>query len=171
VWATEGGFSFEGEHYQISDSPGLPKPTQPKPPVLVGGKGPRRTPALAAQYANEFNLPFVDEAVTEAQFARVREACERRDRDPDELTWSNALTVCIGADEAEVERRAKAIGREADELRANGLAGTPDEVLDKIGRYAAVGSQRLYLQVLDLADLDHLRLVAAEVLPQARAIA
>jgi F420-dependent oxidoreductase-like protein len=171
LWATEGGFSFEGEHYQISDSPGLPKPTQPKPPVLVGGKGPRRTPALAAQYANEFNLPFVDEAVTEAQFARVREACERRDRDPDELTWSNALTVCIGADEAEVERRAKAIGREADELRANGLAGTPDEVLDKIGRYAAVGSQRLYLQVLDLADLDHLRLVAAEVLPQARAIA
>ena len=171
LWATEDRFSFDGEHYQISDSPGLPKPTQPKPPVLVGGKGPRRTPALAAQYADEFNLPFVDEAVTEAQFARVREACERRDRDPDELTWSNALTVCIGADEAEVERRAKAIGRGADELRANGLAGTPAEVLDKIGRYAAVGSQRLYLQVLDLADLDHLRLVAAEVLPQARAIA
>jgi F420-dependent oxidoreductase-like protein len=171
LWATDGGFSFEGEHYQISDSPGLPKPTQPKPPVLVGGKGPRRTPALAAKYADEFNLPFVDEAVTEAQFARVREACERRDRDPDELTWSNALTVCIGADEAEVERRAKAIGMDADELRANGLAGTPAEVLDKIGRYAAVGSQRLYLQVLDLADLDHLRLVAAEVLPQARAIA
>ncbi len=171
LWATEGRFSFDGEHYQISDSPGLPKPAQPKPPVLVGGKGPRRTPALAAQYAEEFNLPFVDEAVTEAQFARVREACERRGRDPEELTWSNALTVCIGADEAEVERRAKAIGREADELRARGLAGTPAEVLDKIGRYAALGSQRLYLQVLDLADLDHLRLVAAEVLPQARAIA
>ena len=171
LWATKDRFSFDGKHYQISDSPGLPKPTQPKPPVLVGGKGPRRTPALAAQYADEFNLPFVDEAVTEAQFARVREACERRDRDPDELTWSNALTVCIGADEAEVERRAKAIGREPGELRANGLAGTPGEVLDKIGRYAALGSQRIYLQVLDLSDLDHLRLVAAEVLPQARALA
>jgi F420-dependent oxidoreductase-like protein len=171
LWATEDRFSFDGEHYQISDSPGLPKPTQAKLPVLVGGKGPRRTPALAAQYADEFNLPFVDEAVTEAQFARVREACQRRDRDPDELTWSNALTVCIGADEAEVERRAKAIGREPGELRANGLAGTPGEVLDKIGRYAALGSQRIYLQVLDLSDLDHLRLVAAEVLPQARAIA
>jgi F420-dependent oxidoreductase-like protein len=166
LWATKDRFSFDGKHYKISDSPGLPKP-----PVLVGGKGPRRTPALAAQYADEFNLPFVDEAVTEAQFARVREACERRDRDPDELTWSNALTVCIGADEAEVERRAKAIGREPGELRANGLAGTPGEVLDKIGRYAALGSQRIYLQVLDLSDLDHLRLVAAEVLPQARALA
>ena len=171
LWATKDRFSFDGKHYKISDSPGLPKPTQPKPPVLVGGKGPRRTPVLAAQYADEFNLPFVDEAVTEAQFARVREACERRDRDPDELTWSNALTVCIGADEAEVERRAKAIGREPGELRANGLAGTPGEVLDKIGRYAALGSQRIYLQVLDLSDLDHLRLVAAEVLPQARALA
>jgi alkanesulfonate monooxygenase SsuD/methylene tetrahydromethanopterin reductase-like flavin-dependent oxidoreductase (luciferase family) len=155
----------------VTDSPGLPKPAQAKPPVLIGGRGARRTPALTAQYADEFNLPFVDETITQAQFARVREACEQRDRDPGDLTYSNALTVCIGADEAEVARRAKAIGREPDELRANGLAGTPEEVLDKIGRYAALGSQRLYLQFLDLTDLDHLRLVAADVLPQARTIA
>ncbi len=171
LWATEGGFSYDGDHYQVSDSPGLPKPVQDRPPVLIGGKGHRRTPALAAQYADEFNLPFVDEAVTEAQFARVREACERRERNPDELTYSNALTVCVGADEAEVAQRAKAIGREPADLRENALAGTPDEVLDKIGRYAALGSQRIYLQVLDLADLDHLRLIAAEVLPHALAIA
>ena len=171
LWATEGGFSYDGDHYQVSDSPGLPKPVQDPPPVLIGGKGHRRTPALAAQYADEFNLPFVDETVTEAQFARVREACERRERNPDELTYSNALTVCVGADEAEVAQRAKAIGREPDDLRENALAGTPDEVLDKIGRYAALGSKRIYLQVLDLADLDHLRLIAADVLPHALAIA
>ncbi len=170
LWATEGGFSYDGKHYQVTDSPGLPKPVQAKPPVLIGGKGPRRTPALAATYADEFNLPFVDEAVTEAQFARVREACEARDRDPDTLIYSNALVLCVGADEHEVAQRAKAIGREPDELRENGLAGTPSEVLDKIGRYAALGSERLYLQVLDLSDLDHLRLVAAELLPQAAAI-
>lgn len=171
LWATEGGFSYEGKHYQVTDSPGLPKPVQAKPPVLIGGKGPRRTPALAATYADEFNLPFVDEAETEAQFARVREACEARDRDPDSLIYSNALVLCVGADEQELAQRAKAIGREPDELRENGLAGTPSEVLDKIGRYAALGSQRLYLQVLDLGDLDHLRLVAADLLPQASAIA
>jgi F420-dependent oxidoreductase-like protein len=171
LWATEGGFSYNGQHYQVSESPGLPKPAQAKPPVLIGGKGPRRTPALTAEYADEFNLPFVDETVTQAQFTRVREACEQRDRDPDDLIYSNALTVCVGADEAEVAQRAKAIGMEPDELRANGLAGTPEEVLDKIARYAAVGTQRLYLQMLDLTDLDHLRLVADEVLPQARAIA
>ena len=165
LWATEGGFTFAGEHYQVTDSPGLPKPTQQKPPVLIGGVGKKRTPALAATYADEFNLPFVDEATTKAQFQRVREACEAEDRDPATMRWSNALVLCVGADEAEVERRAQAIGRDKDELRENGIAGTPQEVVDKIGRYAELGTERLYLQVLDLADLDHLRLVARDVMP------
>lgn len=165
LWATEGGFTFDGEHYQVADSPGLPKPTQPKPPVLIGGLGKRRTPALAARYADEFNLPFVDETTTAAQFARVREACEQQGRDPQTMRWSNALVLCVGADEAEIDRRAAAIGREKAELRENGLAGTPEEVVDKIGRYAALGAERIYLQVLDLGDLDHLRLVARDVMP------
>jgi F420-dependent oxidoreductase-like protein len=166
LWATDGGFTHEGRHYRVVDSPGLPKPVQPKPPVLIGGVGKKRTPELAARYADEFNLPFVDEATTKTQFARVREACEAQGRDPRTMRWSNALVLCVGADEAEVERRAAAIGREKDELRENGLAGTPDEVVDKIGRFAALGAERIYLQVLDLADLDHLRLVAAEVMPR-----
>jgi len=171
LWGSEGGFSHEGRYYRVTDSPALPKPVQDHPPVIIGGKGARRTPALAARYADEFNLPFVDQEFTETQFARVRRACEEQGRDPGELVYSNALVVCVGADEAEVERRAKAIGREPAELRQNGLAGTPDEVLDRLGQYAARGTQRVYLQVLDLADLDHLRLIAADVLPQARAIA
>jgi len=165
LWATPGGFSFDGTHYSVTDSPGLPKPTQAKPPVLIGGLGKKRTPALAASYADEFNLPFVDEATTKDQFARVRAACEAIERDPATMTWSNALVLCVGSDEAEVARRAAAIGREPAELRENGLAGTPQEVVDKIGRYADLGAERVYLQVLDLADLDHLRLVAAEVMP------
>lgn len=165
LWATEGGFSFDGEHYRVTDSPGLPKPTQPKPPLLIGGTGKKRTPALAATYADEFNLPFVDLETTKAQFQRVREACEARDRDPATLTWSNALVLCVGADETELDRRAAAIGRDKAELRENGIAGTPQEALEKIGRYAALGAERLYLQVLDLSDLDHLRLVASDVMP------
>lgn len=168
LWETPEGerFSHDGKHYRLVDSPALPKPVQrPRPPVLVGGLGRKRTPALAARYADEFNLPFVDEETTRAQFGRVRRACEEIGRDPDTLAWSNALVVCVGRDEAEVERRAAAIGRDKDELRENGLAGTPAEVVDKIGRYAALGAQRVYLQVLDLSDLDHVRLVAEEVLP------
>ncbi len=165
LWATDGGFTHQGEHYQVTDSPGLPKPTQAKPPILVGGLGKRRTPELAARYADEFNLPFVDEATTRTQFARVREACEAQQRDPATMRWSNALVLCVGADEAELDRRAAAIGREKAELRENGLAGTPQEIVDKIGRYAELGAERLYLQVLDLSDLDQLRLVARDVMP------
>ncbi len=169
LWTTPQGerFDFDGTHYRLSDSPALPKPVQsPRPPVLIGGKGKRRTPALAARYADEFNIPFESIAETEAIFGRVREACTTQGRDPSTLTYSNALVLCCGEDEAEVVQRAKAIGREVDELRENGLAGTPDEVVDKIGRYADAGSERIYLQVLDLSDLDHLELVAERVMPQ-----
>ena len=165
LWAAEGSFTYEGSHYSVVDSPALPKPTQAKPPVLIGGLGKKRTPALTARYADEFNLPFVDEATTRAQFARVHAACEAIDRDPDDLVLSNALVLCVASDEAELERRAAVIGRDKDELRENGLAGTPDEVVAKARRYADLGAERLYLQVLDLSDLDHLDLVAAEVMP------
>jgi F420-dependent oxidoreductase-like protein len=168
LWRTPAGerFTHDGQHYQLTDSPALPKPLQDGgPPVIIGGMGKRRTPQLAAKYADEFNLPFVDEERARTQFDRVRAACEDADRDPDDLIWSNALTLCVGADEAELARRAEAIGQEVGDLRENALGGTPAEVVDKLGRYAALGSQRAYLQVLDLSDLDHLRLVAEEVAP------
>lgn len=172
LWTTPVGerYAFDGAHYRLADSPALPKPVQAGGhrggvPLIVGGKGARKTPALAAAYADEFNLPFVDEDFTALQFARVRRAAEEIGRDPGTITWSNALVLCVGEDEATIARRAAAIGREVDELRANGLAGTPDEVVERIKRFAALGSQRIYLQILDLGDLDHLRLVAAEVLP------
>jgi len=166
LWECPAGetFSFQGRHYRVEESPALPKPVQqPRPPVVVGGVGKRRTPELAARYADEFNLPFVSVDTTREQFARVRAACEDAGRDPDNLVWSNALVVCCGSDEAEYRRRASAIGVDPSELRRSGLAGTPDEVLRRLEEYAAAGTQRVYLQVLDLADLDHLRLLAAEV--------
>jgi alkanesulfonate monooxygenase len=169
LWGTEPGerFSFDGAHYTVRDSPALPKPQQrPGPPVIIGGSGKRRTPALAAQYAAEFNVPFSSVAHSERLFGRVRAACREQGRDPASLVLSNALVLCCGIDEPEVARRAKAIGREVDDLRANDLAGTPAEVVDKLAAYAEVGTRRVYLQVLDLSDLDHLELVAAEVMSQ-----
>ncbi|MFI9365649.1 LLM class F420-dependent oxidoreductase [Kitasatospora sp. NPDC053057] len=168
LWRTKLGdtFDFAGKYYTLTDSPALPKPVQERIPVLVGGLGPKRTPALAARFADEFNLPFASLDDTAAQFGRVRAAVERAGRSADELVYSNALVLCVGRDDAEVARRAAAIGREVAELKENGLAGTPDEVVEKLGRYAAVGSRRVYLQVLDLGDLDHLELVASRVAPQ-----
>lgn len=169
LWTTPEGerFSHDGTHYRLVDSPALPKPVQsPRPPVLIGGKGKKRTPALAARYADEFNIPFEGIDVTTQLFSRVREACTAQGRDPESLVYSNALVLCVGKDEPEIARRAAAIGREVAELRQNGLAGSPQEVVDKLGRYADAGSQRIYLQVLVLGDLDHLELVAEKVMPQ-----
>ncbi|QKW09804.1 LLM class F420-dependent oxidoreductase [Streptomyces sp. NA04227] len=168
LWGTEIGekFHYDGTHYRLSDSPGLPKPAQPKVPVLIGGHGAKRTPLLAARYADEFNIPFASIEDTERQFGRVRKAVAEAGRAATEMTYSNALVACVGKDDAEVARRAARIGRQVDELKANGLAGSPAQVVDKIGRYAEAGSQRIYLQILDLDDLDHLELIAGQVQSQ-----
>ncbi len=168
LWATDEGdtFSHAGQHYQVVDGTGLPKPKQsPHPPIIVGGHGPKRTPALAARFADEFNAPLSHAEVTGLQFDRVRAAVEAAGRDASTMTYSAAQVVCVGADEAEVGRRAKAIGREPAELRENGACGTPAEVVNRLGAFGDVGAERIYLQVLDLTDLDHLRLIAEEVLP------
>lgn len=167
LWRTLPGdtFDFEGKHYRLQDSPALPKPVQrPQPPVIMGGTGPRRSPALAARYASEYNVAFQQFEVVERQFERVRQACAELGRDAAEVRLSVALTVCVGRDDAEVARRALAIGRDVDDLRANGLAGTPAEVVDRIGQWRErTGISRLHLQLLDLADLDHIEVIAQDV--------
>ena len=169
LWGTPVGerFSFKGEHYQLEDAPALPKPVQARVPVIVGGGGPQRTPALAARYATEFNLGFRPPDAVSAQFDRVRAACEEIGRPPEDLVYSAANVLCVGRDDAEVARRADAIGRDVGELRSSGtFVGTPNELVDRLGAIGAFGASRLYLQVLDLQDLEHLELVAAEVAPQ-----
>jgi F420-dependent oxidoreductase-like protein len=162
-----GTFSFSGKYYTLTDSPALPKPVQrPRPPVIVGGTGPRRTPRLAATFADEYNIPFATVDDTAAAFGRVREACASAGRHETSMIYSAAQTVACGRSRAEVERRAAAIGRDLDELAQVGLAGTPDEIAAKIGKLADAGAEHVYLQVLDMNDLEHLELIAAEVLPR-----
>jgi F420-dependent oxidoreductase-like protein len=170
LWATPAGrtFDYDGVHYRVVDSPGLPKPVQsPHPPIVIGGGGPKRTPALTAKYATEFNIPFVPLDTLKTQYARVAAALADAGRAPDSLTYSAAFVLCAGRDDAEVARRAAAIGREVDELRSNSpLAGTAAEIVDHLGPFVEAGVQRVYLQTLDMSDLDHLEFLATEVVPQ-----
>ena len=170
LWTTPVGetFDYSGSQYTIKNSPALPKPVQaPHPPIIIGGGGPKRTPALTAKYANEFNIPFVDVETLKTQYGRVAAAVAAAGRSPDSLTYSAAFVVCAGRDDAEIAKRAAAIGREVDELRANSpLVGTPGEIADKLDVFAEAGVQRVYLQVLDQSDLDHVEYFAAEVIPQ-----
>lgn len=166
LWSTPIGetFSYRGEVHSVVDSPGLPKPVQSPLPIVIGGGGKVKTPALAARYAAEFNLPFAPLEVFTAQCDRVRAACAAIGRTRP-MVYSAALVLCAGRDEAELARRAAAIGREPDELRRNGAAGTVDEVAATLRRWHDAGAERIYLQVLDLDDLDHLDLVATEIAP------
>ena len=168
LWNTPVGdsFSFDGKHYSVSNSPALPKPAQPHIPIVVGGGGPKKTPMLAARFASEFNLPFQSVERFQDQCVRVREACSSIGRDPQTLVYSSAQVVCVGKTDADIARRAAAIGREVEELRMNGLCGTPNEVVEKIGTWSDAGAERLYTQILDLTDLDHIELIGSDVISQ-----
>ncbi|GIJ45910.1 LLM class F420-dependent oxidoreductase [Virgisporangium aliadipatigenens] len=154
LWSDAESFSFTGRHYAVEDSPGLPKPVQrPGVPIIIGGRGPKRTPALAAKYATEFNVAFSSLEETAAQFERVRAVSERK------LVYSAAQTVVCGRTDAEVARRADAIGG------ARGITGTPEQVAEGLRKFAEIGAERLFLQILDLSDLDHLDVIASDVAP------
>ena len=171
LWTTPPGerFTWAGTHYQLTDSPALPKPVQsPRPPVIIGGSGKVRTPRLTARYAAEFNHAFPALDAIAPVRARIEAACEAMRRDPSTLTFSAALVVACGEDEDAFRRRAAAIGRDPEELRKNGAAGTVGEVTERLAGFAEAGAERLYLQVLDLSDLDHLRLLATDVAPALR---
>lgn len=167
MWATPPGqtFSHHGRSYDLSDTPGLTHPAQERLPLIIGGGGKRRTPGLAARYAAEFNAPFQPAEACLALFEGVQRACREADRDPATLRLSAAQVVCLGDDANTLERRAAAIGRDVEELRANGLAGSSAEVLASVKAFEQVGCDRLYLQVLDLTDLEHLREIAEALLP------
>jgi F420-dependent oxidoreductase-like protein len=170
LWTAAPGetFDYSGRHYSIVDSPALPKPAQrPHPPIIIGGGGAKRTPALAARFADEFNIPFVPLDTLTEQYGRVAAAVEQAGRAKDSLIYSAAFVLCVGRDETEIARRAAAIGREVDELRSNSpVVGTPGEVVDKLRPFLEAGVQRIYLQLLDMSDLDHVQFFAEQVIPR-----
>jgi len=171
LWRTPVGerFAFDGAHYALSDSPALPKPVQSPVPLIVGGGGPKRTPQLAARYATEFNIGFVGETEIRDTFANLHRVCGEEGRDPLTLSLSVALPTVVATSAAELEHRCAAAG--VDPSRAGAaaeegvLVGTPEQVVEKLQRVADLGTRRVYLQCMDMTDLEHLDLIAAEVLP------
>jgi F420-dependent oxidoreductase-like protein len=171
LWETPVGerFTYHGDHWTLLDSPALPKPVNGRMPLVIGGHGPKRTPRLAARYADDFNVSFSDLETSVAQFERVREACRAIDRDPAELVYSVAQTIWVGRDHDEVERRARGLGGPLGKPGAGVILGTPDEVVAEMERFEQAGVERMYLQVLDPTDLEHLELIGTQVRPRVMA--
>jgi F420-dependent oxidoreductase-like protein len=167
LWATPlgGTFNHHGRHYRFVDSPALPKPLQQPVPIIIGGTGAKRTPSLAARFANEFNAPFVPLDTFASQANRVRTACDAIGRAHTTLVYSAAVIVCIGATESDFHRRAAFVtavtGMSADLIRQNCIAGTMEQARHAIEQWTAAGAQRLHLLPVDPSDIEHLNLLAA----------
>jgi F420-dependent oxidoreductase-like protein len=172
LWSSEGPFNFEGRHYRLQDNPAIPKPAQrPHPPLIIGGLGPKRTPRLAATYAAEYNIFTPTVGMFEERLATVGAACEANGRDPASLRMTIVQTICCGRDDDEVRRRAKKIGRNPDEMRDVNAVGTPAELVEHFSRWSDRGVVRVYLQLLDMDDLEQVELLGSEVVAPLQKVA
>ncbi len=165
LWGAEAGetFSFEGAHWSIASCATFPRVVQsPHPPIVIGGAGPRRTPTLAARFADEFNVAFhIDKAAGIANFHRI---CEEVGRDPSEVRLSSLVPTCCAADRAGARAKAERLGEGPQRLLSQGVVGTPTEVVEHLEGLAAEGIDTVYFHTYDADDLEQITLLGAEVL-------
>ena len=175
LW-TEEHVSFDGKHYRLVDCPALPKPVQqPRPPIIVGGRATPGTADPAARFADEYNV--IGSSLDDYAEARrnLDAACERAGRDPKSLRMSIMTGFLLGTDEGELLEKARAsMERWGADLppedavaryRARGTAGTPDELVEGLGRLAEVGVERVMLQHIRHEDLETVELLGTDVIP------
>ncbi|HYQ68200.1 TIGR03560 family F420-dependent LLM class oxidoreductase [Actinophytocola sp.] len=165
LWETPRGtpFTFTGKHYRLRNNGILPRTAQsPRPPIIVGGAGARKTPTIAARHADEFNLSFPQGL--KARNENFNRICAELGRDPATVRRSVVLPVACGETPAEANRRAETIA--APPLRAEAVVGTPRAVADRVAALQADGVDTVYFfHLFDIKDLDHIRLIGAEVVP------
>lgn len=178
LWGSDGDtVDFEGEHYRLEACPALPKPYQdPHPPLILGGGAGPRSAALAARWADEYDIVYANPADTKERVQRISAACETIGRDPGEVRRSLLTKTIVGADERAVRRRAAELMAWQDEdgdveaylrdLRANHVAGTVDQVLERLAEFAAAGIQRVLVHQLVHTDLESVELIGREVVPE-----
>ena len=167
LWTTPQGdpFSFEGRFWQLEEARNFPVLVQkPRPQIVIGGTGPRRTPLMAARHADEFNSG--GGPGTAERFANVRRVCEEIGRDPSTLRMSVTSQVICGSTRAEAEARLERLGEPGRRMLSRGTVGDVPSVVGALQELQAAGAEVAYLHIFDIDDLDHLRLIGAEVLPQ-----
>ncbi|HUB04556.1 MAG TPA: LLM class F420-dependent oxidoreductase [Solirubrobacteraceae bacterium] len=167
LWTTPQGeaFSFDGRFWQLEEARNFPVLVQqPRPEIVIGGTGPRRTPLMAARYADEFNSGAGDG--TAERFANVRGVCEKIGRDPSTLCMSVTTQVICGSTQAEAEARLERLGAPGQRMLARGTVGDVPTVVGALHDLKEAGAEVAYLHIFDIDDLDHLRLIGAEVVPQ-----
>jgi F420-dependent oxidoreductase-like protein len=167
LWTTPPGetFSFSGRFWQLDRCANFPALVQrPRPEIIIGGTGPRRTPLMAARYADEFNSG--GGPGSRERFDNARRICEEIGRDPASLRMSATFQAICGSTHAEAEERLDRLGPPGARMLANGVVGTPSDVVGALQELAEAGAEIVYLHIFDIDDLDHLRLIGSEVIPR-----
>jgi len=172
---------FDGRHYRLESVTSLPWPLQdPHPPLIVGGGAGPRSAALAARWADEYNVVFVDPTEARASRERVAAACEKIDRDPAEVRLSVMTRLVVGENDDDLRRNATALmermGEEGDVdafvdgMRENMTAGTVEQVLERLGEFAQAGAERVMFQHLVHDDLETVALIGRAIVPEAASL-
>ena len=179
LWdADEDVVDFDGRHYRLEACTSLPRPLQrPHPTLILGGDAGPRSTALAARWADEYNVVYSDPPTAGQQRERVRAACAAIGRDPDEVRFSLMTRTVVGADDGEVRARAAALmGRDdergdvddyLDGIRLNSTVGTTEQVHERLQAFAQAGVERVFLQHLVHDDLEAVALIGREIVPEA----
>ena len=171
LWRTPPGeaYSFTGRHYTIEGNRAFAG-KWPAPPIIIGGLGPRRTPELAARFADEFNAAFATLDVARERFALVRHRAEELGRDPASVRMSVVIPrVCVGIDEADVARRQRILGPPVGAIPDQGMSGSPAYVAERLAEWIDAGADRIYIHLLDVDDVEHVRLLGEQIAPALRA--
>jgi alkanesulfonate monooxygenase SsuD/methylene tetrahydromethanopterin reductase-like flavin-dependent oxidoreductase (luciferase family) len=185
LWTEPDGWDFDGHQVSVRggalrprpvDVPGRPRENgYARPRILTGGEGSPRGYRIAARYADEFNLTSSSPEDVRRKQPLIDDACRAIGRDPATLARSAMVGVLMGADSAEVERRADALLGEFGQSGASGIRwleprrkrwilGTPDEARAMVSRFAEAGIERIMLQDFLPRDLDMIDLMAAELI-------
>jgi F420-dependent oxidoreductase-like protein len=158
-----GPFSFTGSHYRLDSVDARPKPVQPRMPLIVGGSGGRRSAALAARFADEYNTPFATPAEARERRRVAEQAWRDAGRDPATLRFSVMTGTALGRDAAEAAERARAIGMRQG-VRGftppeSWISGSVDEAAERLRALADAGVDRVMLQLLLHDDLEQIALI------------
>jgi F420-dependent oxidoreductase-like protein len=181
-----GPASFRGKHFRLDEAYNHPAPAQrPRPPVWLGAKGGDRSLRLAARHADGWNTVWRwTPQAYEKRVRRAREICDDVGRDPQTLRLSLGLYTLVGEDGADLKARFAALqswtpGGALDRVTLQDFAddtltGTPDQVLERLARFAEIGVEEVIVSPASLPfampDPTALDVLAEAVVPKVRAL-
>jgi alkanesulfonate monooxygenase SsuD/methylene tetrahydromethanopterin reductase-like flavin-dependent oxidoreductase (luciferase family) len=165
---TEPSVTFHGKHVRLEGAVCAPKPVNPHLRLWVGGRGPKRTPRIAAQYADGFNVPYLEPEDYRERLEALDAACDKLGRDPSTLAKTINLHFLMGADQASADRGRQRYAALPDSHRRGALLGTPAEAIDRIGTYARLGIDGLNIAFRPPVDWDSYRAFLEQVAPAFR---